>query len=79
VQQFQQAVNDGARAVLCSALLTTTMPYMKTIVDHFEDQGAVRVVIGGAPVTQDYADEIGASGYGSDANQAVKVIDSLLG
>jgi 5-methyltetrahydrofolate--homocysteine methyltransferase len=79
VQQFEQAVNEGAKAVLCSALLTTTMPYMKTIVEYFKAREDVQVVIGGAPVTQDYADEIGAAGYGSDANQAIKVIDSLLG
>jgi len=79
VQQFQQGVDEGAKAVLCSALLTTTMPYMKAIVDHFEGQDEVQVVIGGAPVTQEYANEIGASGYGSDANQAVKVIDAILG
>ena len=75
----EMAREKKADIVGMSALLTTTMPYMKTIVEHFSDRADVRVVIGGAPVTQDYADEIGAAGYGSDANQAVKVIDSLLG
>jgi 5-methyltetrahydrofolate--homocysteine methyltransferase len=78
VGKFEGAVNEGARAVLCSALLTTTMPYMKTVVEHFKDHENVRVIIGGAPVTEDYAKEIGASGYGSDANQAVKVVDNWL-
>ena len=78
VTRFEEAVNQGASAVLCSALLTTTMPNMKTIVEHFKSRPDVQVVIGGAPVTQDYANEIGAAGYGSDANQAVKIIDSLL-
>jgi 5-methyltetrahydrofolate--homocysteine methyltransferase len=79
IAQFENAVDEGARAVLCSALLTTTMPYMKTIVDHFRDREGVAVVIGGAPVTQDYADEIGAVGYGEDANQALKVLDACFG
>jgi 5-methyltetrahydrofolate--homocysteine methyltransferase len=79
VDKFAEGVASGATAVLCSALLTTTMPYMKTVVEHFKDRPEVQVIIGGAPVTQDYADEIGAHGYGSDANQAVKVLDASHG
>ena len=79
IEQFEEAVSSGANAVLCSALLTTTMPYMKSVVEHFKDRPEVQVVIGGAPVTKEYADEIGAHGYGSDANQAVKVLDASLG
>lgn len=79
VEKFKNAVSEGAEAVLCSALLTTTMPYMQTIVDHFKDQPEVQVIIGGAPVTQDYAKQIGARGYGADANQAVRVVDSCFG
>jgi len=79
IDQFEEAVSQGATAVLCSALLTTTMPYMKTVVEHFRDRPGVQVVIGGAPVTKEYADEIGADGYGSDANQAVKVLDASIG
>jgi 5-methyltetrahydrofolate--homocysteine methyltransferase len=55
------------------------MPFMKSVVEHFKDRSDIQVVIGGAPVTQEYADEIGAHGYGSDANQAVKVLDATLG
>jgi 5-methyltetrahydrofolate--homocysteine methyltransferase len=77
LDQFDQAVAEGAQAVLCSALLTTTMPYMKTVVEHFKET-PVHVVIGGAPVTDRYAQEIGASGYGTDANQAVKALDKLF-
>ena len=58
VIKFEKAVSEGAQAVLCSALLTTTMPYMKTIVEHFKERPNVIVVIGGAPVTQEYAEEI---------------------
>jgi len=75
--KFQAAVDRGAQAVLCSALLTTTMPYMKTVAEALKGKN-VKVVIGGAPVTQQYANDIGAHGYGEDANSAVKVLDALL-
>jgi methanogenic corrinoid protein MtbC1 len=54
------------------------MPYMRHVVEHYAGNDAVRVVIGGAPVTQGFADEIGAAGYGADANDAVVVVDRLL-
>jgi len=78
VAKFQAAVDRGAQVVLCSALLTTTMPYMKTVTEGLKAKG-VKVVIGGAPVTPQYACEIGAAAYGSDANEAVKVVDALVG
>jgi len=78
VAKFAAAADRGAQVVLCSALLTTTMPYMKDVVSAFKDRPQVKVVIGGAPVTQQYADEIGAAGYGQDANSAVKVVDGLI-
>ncbi|UCF38650.1 MAG: cobalamin-dependent protein [Acidobacteriota bacterium] len=77
IQKFGKAVSEGAQAVLCSALLTTTMPYMKTLVEHFGQEG-IPVIIGGAPVTKEYSDQIGAAGYGGDANQAVKIVDQCL-
>lgn len=79
VEKFQQAAADGAQVLCLSALLTTTMPYMKTVTEAFQGQDAVKVVIGGAPVTQEYSDEIGADGFGADANDAVKVVDACLG
>lgn len=78
VEKFRASVDKGSKVILCSALLTTTMPYMKDVVSSFKNSGA-KVVIGGAPVTQDYASQIGADGYGSDANDAVKAVDLLLG
>jgi 5-methyltetrahydrofolate--homocysteine methyltransferase len=78
VAKFQAAVDRGAHVVLCSALLTTTMPYMKTIAQGLKGQG-VKIVVGGAPVTQQYATEIGADAYGTDASDAVKVVDALVG
>jgi len=79
VEKFEEGVSEGATIVLLSALLTTTMPYMKMVAEHFAGRDDVKVVIGGAPVTQQYADEIGAHGYGADANDAVMIVDKLLG
>ena len=52
------------------------MPYMREIVDEFTDDAMI--IIGGAPVTQAYADEIGADGYSADAHGAVQLVDKLL-
>ncbi|MCG6914898.1 corrinoid protein [bacterium BMS3Abin03] len=63
-----------------SALLTTTMTYMKTVVDGFKEKGLgdIKMAIGGAPVSQTFADEIGADGYGSDASSAVDMFLELV-
>ena len=79
VDKFEKAVAEGAQAICLSALLTTTMPYMRTVTEQLRAHPAVKVIVGGAPVTSDYAREIGAHGYGSDANDAVRVVDSCLG
>jgi 5-methyltetrahydrofolate--homocysteine methyltransferase len=76
VEKYKSALEQGAQILACSALLTTTMPYMKEIVNAFK--GKAKIIIGGAPVTQAYSDEIGADGYSDDANGAVKLVDSLL-
>ena len=68
--------------VAMSALLTTTMPNMETTITALNAaglRGAVRVLIGGAPVTQSYADKIGADGYAPDASRVVKLAKTLLG
>jgi 5-methyltetrahydrofolate--homocysteine methyltransferase len=64
-----------------SALLTTTMTYMKVVVDGFKEKGLghVKLAIGGAPISQMYADEIGADGYGTDASNAVDLFLKLMG
>ena len=64
-----------------SALLTTTMGYMKVVVEGFEKAGLghVKMAIGGAPVSQAFADEIGADGYGSNASAAVDLFLRLRG
>ena len=64
-----------------SALLTTTMPNMGRTIEAFLDAGlrdAVRIMVGGAPVTQDFADDMGADGYGKDAVACVALAKSLL-
>jgi len=81
-EAFVKAVrDDGAQAIGLSALLTTTMTSMKTTIDALEEAGIrdqVKVMIGGAPVTQKYADEVGADGYGRDAAAAAKLVKTLL-
>lgn len=79
IAKYEDAVNKGVQVIMLSALLTTTMPYMKEVVSHFKAKGSsVKILIGGAPVTQEYADEIGADGYSSDANQAVGSVEKVL-
>ncbi len=81
-EDFIAAVTEqGANVIALSALLTTTMPSMKDTVDAVAEagmSGKVKVVIGGAPVTQSYADEIGADGYAPDAASAVDKVTELL-
>jgi methylmalonyl-CoA mutase cobalamin-binding domain/chain len=64
-----------------SALLTTTMTYMKTVIDGFKEKGKghIKMAIGGAPISQMYADEIGADGYGGDASSAVDMFLEMVG
>ncbi len=78
VDKYEKAVENGSRVICLSALLTTTMPYMKEVVSHFSQRDDVKIVIGGAPVTDDYAKQIGAHGYGKDANDAVRAVELCL-
>ena len=81
--RFIEAIKENQPDILCmSALLTTTMGYMKDVIDALEAAGIrqqVKVMVGGAPVTQGFADEIGADGYSDNANSAVTVAKQLLG
>lgn len=73
--------NEGANMVGMSALLTTTMIYMKEVIQGLEEAGLrdkVKVIIGGAPVTQAYADQIEADGYAPDAASAIDLARDLL-
>jgi 5-methyltetrahydrofolate--homocysteine methyltransferase len=71
----------NANIVGMSALLNTTMTYMKTVIDGFKENGLgeIKMAIGGAPVSQMFADEIGADGYGADASSAVDLFLKLVG
>lgn len=76
----EKAAENNARIIALSALMTTTMQEMKNVVDYVkEKQLDARVMIGGAVITPDYAEEIGADGYSRDAADAVKVAKQLLG
>jgi 5-methyltetrahydrofolate--homocysteine methyltransferase len=82
-ERFAEAVKDkGANVVCLSALLTTTMPSMKSTIEALKEaglRGKCKVMIGGAPVTQQYADEIGADGYSENAAGAVTLARKLVG
>ena len=79
--QFVEAVKEGADILGLSALLTTTLPSMESTIRTIEAAGLredVKIIVGGAPVTTDYAHQIGADGYAKDASQAVKVAKSFI-
>ncbi len=79
-EKFLQKIKEtGVQLVGISALLTTTMPGMEKTIKVIKEAGlSVKVMIGGAPVTQEYADKIGANGYAPDAASAVDVAKSLV-
>jgi methylmalonyl-CoA mutase cobalamin-binding domain/chain len=78
----QKAREVGANIVALSALLTTTMVRQRDVIEALEDTGLrdkVKVMVGGAPVTQEWVQQIGADGYSEDAVGAVSVAKKLLG
>jgi 5-methyltetrahydrofolate--homocysteine methyltransferase len=81
-EKFVEAVKEqGAQIVAMSALLTTTMPAMKNTIKALEDAGVrsnVKVMVGGAPLSDHFSNEIGADGYASDANKAVALAKKLI-
>jgi len=82
-EKFISAIQENnAKLMGMSALLTTTMPSMKTTIEVLKSKGIrdrVKIMVGGAPLTQEYADEIGADGYAPDAASAVDKAKQLLG
>lgn len=81
-EKFIEAINNGAQVIGMSALLTTTMVSMKDTIEKIKEAGVrdkVKIIIGGAPVTQEYANEIGADGYAPDAASGVDKVKKLLG
>ena len=79
-ERFIEAAKENNADIIClSALLTTTMDYMKEVVDAVKADGLnVKVMVGGAPLNAEFAAEIGADGYSSNANEAVVVAKKLL-
>jgi 5-methyltetrahydrofolate--homocysteine methyltransferase len=82
-EKFVEAISAGnAEIIALSALLTTTMSNMKITIEAIQRAGLrdkVKIIIGGAPVTQEYANQIGADGFSSDASRAVSLAQSLVG
>ena len=78
----EEVKKSGAKVVGLSALLTTTMPVMKDVISAIRADAATKstmVMVGGAPLTQEYADSIGANGYAPDASSAVDLAKKLMG
>jgi 5-methyltetrahydrofolate--homocysteine methyltransferase len=81
-ESFVQAVREGVDIVGLSALLTTTMPSMDMTINAITEAGLrdqVKIIVGGAPVTQEYADQIGADGFAADASRAARLALHLIG
>lgn len=80
-ERFIEAAKENNADIIClSALLTTTMGYMKEVVDAVREAGlSVKIMVGGAPLNAEYAASIGADGYSSNANEAVALAKSLMG
>jgi 5-methyltetrahydrofolate--homocysteine methyltransferase len=80
-EKFVNAVNEGAQVIGLSAMLTTTMLNMRATIDSLNEagvRGKVKVIVGGAPLTQTFADSIGADGYAKDASSAVRKARELI-
>lgn len=78
IEAFEAAVNRGAEVICLSALLSTTRKEMCPVIEHFQGS-SVKIVVGGAVVTQEFADQIGADAYGKDASDAVRAVRECLG
>jgi 5-methyltetrahydrofolate--homocysteine methyltransferase len=82
-EEFIEAFEEhGAQIIGMSALLTTTMPNMGRTIQAFDDAGLrskVKLIVGGAPVTQEFSEDMGADGYGKDAIACVDLAKKLLG
>jgi 5-methyltetrahydrofolate--homocysteine methyltransferase len=79
IERFEEAVDNGAQVLCLSALLSTTRGEMKPVIDHFADRDDVSIVIGGAVITEEFAQEIGADGFGEDASDAVRAVRECIG
>jgi 5-methyltetrahydrofolate--homocysteine methyltransferase len=78
---IRTAEKEGANVIGMSALLTTTMPVMKRTVDLLAEKGLagkIRIIVGGAPVSEEFAQQIGADAYGYDSTNAVETVKRLV-
>ncbi len=79
LEKYETAIKNGAQVILLSALLTTTMPRMKEVVEYCKkNYPDIKLVVGGAPVSESFASEINADAYGKDATSASEIIDRFL-
>jgi len=80
-EKFVESVRKHKPLVLgMSALLTTTMRYMKTVIDALQNEGIrdkVKIIVGGAPVNEEFAKSVGADGYAPNASEAVDLVKRL--
>ena len=79
IDDYQAAVDRGAEVVCLSALLSTTRDEMIPVIEHFSNHSDVKVVVGGAAITPDFASQIGADEFGVDASDAVRAVRASLG
>ncbi|MEE4216629.1 MAG: cobalamin-dependent protein [Xanthomonadales bacterium] len=79
IADYEAAVERGSKVVCLSSLLSTTRDEMKPVIEHFSDRDHVKVVVGGAAVTAEFAQQIGADEFGVDAGDAVRAVRSSLG
>lgn len=78
LEHFQAAAERGAEVICLSALLSTTREEMRPVTQFFKDNTNVKVVVGGAVITQEFADDIGADAFGVDASDAVRAVRESL-
>ena len=79
IEDYQAAVDRGSEVVCLSSLLSTTRDQMRPVIDHFKAANDVKIVVGGAAVTQQFARDIGADEFGVDAGDAVRAVRASLG
>jgi len=78
LEHFQAAAERGAKVICLSALLSTTREEMRPVTQYFKNNSSVKIVVGGAVITQEFADDIGADAYGVDASDAVRAVRESL-
>lgn len=79
---ISKALDTNADIIALSSLLTTTRPYMREVIEELESVGLrdkFKVIVGGGPITREWAEEIGADGYGTDAYEGIEVAGHLIG